>query len=164
MSVNPTKKQKEPPGVMLYLSSRSLFEELQPEQLKRLLLGMMDYVAEGVSPEPESPEERIAWAALRDHINWDRQRYEKKCLQNQYNRFLREAEKYMDRGDCPDFEDWLELSEQGTRKSAETLTLAYDRYLLLRKLPKPVPKTEAKNKSSIYRRYVRIYASRMCKK
>ncbi len=139
---NANKKQREVPGLMLYTSSRALFEALQPEQLKRLLLGMLDYVAGGNSPEPESPEERVAWAAMQDHINWDRQRYEKKCLQNQYNRFLREAEKYMERGDCPDFEDWLELSEQGTRKSADTLALAYDRTLFLRNLPKTETKKD----------------------
>ena len=91
MNTKQTKKQREVPGLMLYPSSRPVFEALQPEQLKRLLLGMLDYVAEGTDPEPESPEERVAWAAMQNHIDWDRQRYEKKCLQNQYNRFLREA-------------------------------------------------------------------------
>lgn len=133
------KRQRELPGLMLYTNSRDLFAALTPEQVKRLLLGMLDYMAEGTPPEPQSPEEQVAWAAMRDHINCDRQRYEKKCLQNQYNRFLREAEKYMERGECPDFEVWLELSEQGTRKSAETLALAYDRYHFLRNLPNTNP-------------------------
>lgn len=142
------KKQRELPGLMLYTNSRDLFAALAPEQVKRLLLGMLDYMAEGTPPEPQSPEEQVAWAAMRDHINCDRQRYEKKCLQNQYNRFLREAEKYMERGECPDFEVWLELSEQGTRKSAETLALAYDRHLFLRSLPNtnpnPIPNPKEK--------------------
>lgn len=127
--------RKEPPGLMLYTSSRTLFETLEPQHLKNLLLAIMDYVAEGTAPVLQSAEEQIAWAAMRDHVNWDMQRYEKKCLQNQYNRFLREAEKLMAREDCPDFEEWLELSEQGKRKSAEILTEAYERYIFLRNLP-----------------------------
>ena len=133
------KRQRELPGLMLYTNSRDLFAALAPEQVKRLLLGMLDYMAKGTPPEPQSPEEQVAWAAMRDHIDCDRQRYEKKCLQNQYNRFLREAEKYMERGECPDFEVWMELSEQGTRKSAETLALAYDRQHFLRNLPNTNP-------------------------
>ena len=145
MSAANTDKRKKPPGLMLYLSSRSLFEALEPAHVKHLLLAMMDYLDEGEPPEMENAEERIAWAAMQDHINWDRQRYEKKCLQNQYNRFLREAEKYMDRENCPDFEDWLELSGQGTRKSAETLSLAYDRYSFLRNIPKQTAKEKQNN-------------------
>ncbi len=149
MNEKPIRKQKDAPGFMLYTVSRSLFEALEPVTVKRLLLAMMDYAAEGKEPELTNTEERIAWAALRDKIRSDQRRYEQKCLQNQYNRFLREAERRMPREDCPDYEEWLELSEQGARKFADTLALLYERNDFLRTLPNTNTNTKTKTKTEI---------------
>ncbi len=138
-------QQTKIPGVMLYARSRALLEELEPQTFKKLVLAMLDHVQSGQTPELRGGEERIAWAALADHADADRYRYEEKCRHNRYNRFLREAEKLMAREDCPDLEEWIDLSEQGTRSSADTVALAYDRYCFLRNLPNtntsPIPTT-----------------------
>ncbi len=128
-------QQTKIPGVMLYARSRALLEELEPQTFKKLVLAMLDYVQSGQTPELRGGEERIAWAALADHADADRYRYEEKCRHNRYNRFLREAEKLMPRPDCPDYEDWLELSEGGTRKPSEILSACYERYRTLKSLP-----------------------------
>lgn len=133
-----TEKERGVPGVMLYASNQPLLEELEPETFKKLVLGMLNYVTLGVVPELDNSGERIAWAALSNHMNGDLRRYEKKCLVAKYNRFLREAEKLIPRGDCPDYEDWMELSENGARKPAEIISVCYERYLSLKNLPNTI--------------------------
>lgn len=116
-------KEKRAPGVMLYFSSRPSFELLEPEDVKTLLLAMLDYGRTGVEPNLTRPMQRLAWAGLREKLDWDLQRYERVCLSNKYKRFLREADRHFPREQCPDYEKWLELSDGGRLSASEVLLI-----------------------------------------
>lgn len=116
-----------PPGVMIYRSSRELFRQLEPDMLKALLLAMLDYDGTGDGPETEDPMLALAWAVMRERLDRDRENYEDICMNNRYNRFLREALRYYPRESCPNYEDWYELSEHGSLTAAKTLTRLKER-------------------------------------
>lgn len=116
-----------PPGVMIYRSSRELLRQLEPATLKALLLAMLDYDGTGDGPETEDPMLALAWAAMREKLDHDRESYEDTCMNNRYNRFLREALRVLPRESCPDYEEWYELSEHGSLTAAKTMTRLKDR-------------------------------------
>ncbi len=135
MPNDPKKPYKSIPGVMIYTGSRPLLAELEPGSFKKLILAVLDYVDGGQEPTLTNAEERIAWAALFDHVQRDVSRYVNRCMTNRYARFLREAEKYIPKQYCPDYEEWLELSEEGARRPAEIMAACCERYLSLKSLP-----------------------------
>lgn len=111
------------PGMLLYLSFRELFETLEGDEVKVLLLAMFAYALDGTEPVFNSPTLRIAWAAVKDRLDSDRRNYEKVCLSNKYKRFLLECERYMPREQCPDYESWYALSDQGRLSAAKAAAL-----------------------------------------
>lgn len=112
-----------PPGVMIYRGSRELFEQLSPEAVKTLLLAMLDYDGEN-GPTSEDPMLRLAWAAIRERLDHDRESYEQSCLTNKYHRFLQEARRTLPEGSVPDYDAWYELSEEGGLSAGKTLKRA----------------------------------------
>ncbi|MBQ5977844.1 MAG: hypothetical protein IJL51_06885 [Oscillospiraceae bacterium] len=114
------KEHTAPPGVMIYRGSRELIAQLPPESVKALLLAMLDY--DGTNgPDTEEPLLRLAWAAMRERLDHDRESYAQTCLTNKYSRFLREARRVLPRENVPDYETWYETSEQGSLSATKTL-------------------------------------------
>ena len=111
----------QPPGVMLYRSSRELLSLLPPKSFKRVVLAMLDYEGPGTEPSFEDPGLSLAWAALCEKLIADRQRYTATCMTNRYKRFLREAQRVMPRESCPGFDSWYEMSGQGSLSAAQTM-------------------------------------------
>lgn len=116
-----------PPGVMIYRSSRELLSNLKPETVYEVLMAMLDYSESGQEPTSDDPFFRLAWAAMREHLDADRRKYEQVCLSNRYHRFLREADRCLPREDCPSYEEWLSLSQGGSLSAAKTVSLLVDR-------------------------------------
>lgn len=113
-------RENMPPGVMVYRGSRELIAQLPPESVKALLLAMLDY--DGTNgPDTEEPLLRLAWAAMRERLDHDRESYAQTCLTNKYSRFLREARRVLPRENVPDYETWYETSEQGSLSATKTL-------------------------------------------
>lgn len=110
-----------PPGVMIYRSSRELFSLLPAVSVKRLLLAILDYEGPGTEPDFSDKKLSLAWAAMRDALEANRQSYEHSCMTNRYNRFLREAKRQLPAEKCPDFETWFELSQKGSLSAAQTM-------------------------------------------
>lgn len=120
-AVKAAQKEREMPGVMLYMNRLEMLDALPGSSVKTLVLGILDYAATGREPELRRSAERVAWATLRKDVDRDRAAYAKKCEDNQYHTFLREAQKRMPRSDCPSREDWLRLSQGGARKPTAIL-------------------------------------------
>lgn len=110
-----------PPGVMLYRSNAEMLDMLPAPDLKRLLLALLCYDGPGTEPAFDDPTLAMAWAAFRERVDADRREYEATCMTNRYHRFLREARIHVPREDCPDYEAWFELSEQGSLSASQTV-------------------------------------------
>ena len=114
------KEHTAPPGVMIYRGSRELIAQLPPESVKALMLAILDY--DGTNgPDTEDPLLRLAWAAMRERLDHDRESYAQTCLTNRYNRFLGTARRMLPAESVPDYDSWFELSEGGTLKAAAIL-------------------------------------------
>ena len=116
-----------PPGVMIYRSSRAILSKLKPETVCEVLMAMLDYSETGQEPTNDDPFFQIAWAAMREHLDADRRKYEQVCLSNRYHRFLREADRVLPYEERPSYEEWLSVSQGGSLSAAKTVSLIVDR-------------------------------------
>ena len=107
-----TNRRPQPPGVMIYRSSKELLGKLQPEGFMRLVMAMLEYDGPGTEPQFEEPLLDLAWSAMREHLDADR--------------FLQAARRSMPPEACPDYETWYMLSEQGSLSVARTLLKCSD--------------------------------------
>ena len=121
-----TSRRPQPPGVMIYRSSKELLGKLQPEGFMRLVMAMLEYDGPGTEPQFEEPVLDLAWSAMREHLDADRRTYADTCLMNRYKRFLQAARRSMPPEACPDYETWYMLSEQGSLSAARTLLKCSD--------------------------------------
>ena len=70
--------KKENPGIMLYWAAFDALEVMSDAEAKQMLRAMRQYAQEGKEPDFSGMASmQMAWCFMRDHIDRDRERYEK---------------------------------------------------------------------------------------
>lgn len=80
------------PGVMFYFSIRPCLKRLSVEEKGRLFEAVLDYAEFGCEPSVDGML-GIAWDFVQPLIDQDEEKYQEKCLKNQYSIYVREAKK-----------------------------------------------------------------------
>lgn len=96
----------ERPGTMIYFDILNIMDELTDEQTGQLFRGALLYARDGELPEFSDPMIRIAFAAMRDKMDRDSDKYSDRRLKNKWVRYCG-IEKSAGRIPLP-FEEWLE--------------------------------------------------------
>lgn len=72
-------------GFVVYFDIEAQTAEFSDEQVGQLFRAMLAFASRGEVAEIEDPLVKIAFSFVRVQIREDREKYEKKCLQNQEN-------------------------------------------------------------------------------
>lgn len=98
------------PGVVFYWDWLDWMKELTDSQIGKLTVAALKYSTDGSIPKFEDIYLRMAWSFMVPKINYDTEKYRKKCkgnkLRSDYAAYKR---KRKESGlDAMEFEEWLE--------------------------------------------------------
>lgn len=113
------------PGVIVYYDMIPAIEDLNDEQLGRLLRAMLRYGHEGVLPNfIDDPLLNLMWKVVQPRIDANACSYQVKAGNALYSTYCREAKK---KGIEPvSYDFWNELSADAQRKVYENLSNGID--------------------------------------
>lgn len=69
-------------GMLVYFDTRPLLERLSPQDVKELLLALLDYAENGVVPSFQKEALSCCWPLLASRMDADRERYEQRVESN----------------------------------------------------------------------------------
>lgn len=106
------------PGFMIYADDWSNYlSDYSTEEVGEMLKALLGYFLTGEVTEFEDRGMRQFFRQAAKAIDFDRRRYDKKCLQNAYNRFRGEWKKKNKDVEPPSFEEWKTTVDERQRPS-----------------------------------------------
>ena len=89
-------RRTERPGVLIYFEIAPVLQELTDAQAGALLKSMIEYAQNGVEPQFNEAEIRVAWSFIKPRIDRDEERYNEICKKNsakrKYSIYLKKCE------------------------------------------------------------------------
>ena len=109
------KKTVQKPGFIVYFETMEALYEYEDDEIGMFIKNIYEFVRYGVVPEFTDRGLRGTWKLIKQALERDDQRYQKRCQKSRYASYIgvrarqlgKDAKKLVEGIDCLSFEDWV---------------------------------------------------------